>query len=83
MATVNPDNVRQRHNRRVVAEALAGPIGHRARARMLVLLAAFLSFLLSVTLWFTGSTDEGLFVGIWVPTILSLGTFVLPREESR
>lgn len=83
MATLNPDHVSRRPNRRLVAEALAGPIGHRARARMLVLVAAFLSFLLSVSLWFTGSTDEGVFVGIWVPTILSLGTFVLPREESR
>lgn len=32
---------------------------------------AFLSFLYSVTLWFTGSQLEGIFVGIWVPSILS------------
>jgi hypothetical protein len=39
--------------------------------------AAFLSFLLSVTLWFTGNRDEGLFVGLWVPSILAAGAFVL------
>ncbi len=32
---------------------------------------AFLSFLYSVTLWFTGNKLEGIFVGIWVPSILS------------
>ena len=29
-------------------------------------------FLFSVTLWFTGNKLEGIFVGIWVPSILSL-----------
>jgi hypothetical protein len=38
--------------------------------------AAFLSFVLSVSLWFSGQRDEGLFVGIWVPSILSFGTLV-------
>jgi hypothetical protein len=39
--------------------------------------AAFLSFLLSVTLWFTGNRDEGMFVGLWVPSILAAGAFLL------
>lgn len=38
--------------------------------------AAFLSFLLSVYLWFSGQHDEGMFVGIWVPSILSFGTLI-------
>ncbi len=38
-----------------------------------ILLAAFLSFLLSVYLWFFGTKDQGLFVGLWVPSILSFG----------
>jgi hypothetical protein len=41
-----------------------------------VLVAAFLSFALSVGLWFSGmpeAKDCGLFVGLWVPSILSLG----------
>jgi hypothetical protein len=47
------------------------------RARLLFILAAFASFLFSVTLWFTGSREEGLFVGLWVPSILSLGTLLI------
>ena len=39
------------------------------------ILLAFLSFLFSVTLWFSGMRDEGLFVGIWVPSILGLANF--------
>jgi hypothetical protein len=42
----------------------------------LILAAAFISFLLSVTLWFTGQREEGLFVGIWVPSILAFGAYV-------
>jgi hypothetical protein len=38
--------------------------------------AAFLSFLFSVYLWFSGQRDAGLFVGIWVPSILSFGGYV-------
>ncbi|MFN2200570.1 MAG: hypothetical protein ACK2UO_05160 [Caldilineaceae bacterium] len=42
-----------------------------------ILLAAAISFALSVWLWFTGSREQGLFVAIWVPSILSLGALVL------
>ncbi|MDG2113893.1 MAG: hypothetical protein P8N02_14925 [Actinomycetota bacterium] len=52
-------------------------------ARALVLVAAVISFVFSVTLWFTGNEDEGVFVGIWVPSILSLGAFLIPREVGR
>lgn len=52
-------------------------------ARALVLVAAFLSFLFSVSLWFFGNESEGVFVGIWVPSILSLGAFLLPRSVDR
>ena len=41
-----------------------------------VLIAAFMSFLLSVYLWFSGSKDQALFVGIWVPSILSFGALI-------
>ena len=37
---------------------------------------AFLSFLYSVTLWFTGSKLEGIFVGIWVPSILGFSVAI-------
>ncbi len=51
------------------------------RARLFILVGAFASFLLSVGLWFTGSKDQGLFVGLWVPSILSLGAVVLPANR--
>ena len=51
------------------------------RARPLVLLAAFVSFVISVILWFGGHHDQGIFVGLWVPSVLSLGAVVLPRSE--
>ena len=56
----------------------ANPI---ALARGLILLAAFMSFVLSVVLWFGGDRQEGIFVGLWVPSILSLGGIVLRRGE--
>ena len=42
----------------------------------LVFSAAFVSFLLSVSLWFSGYREEGAFVGIWVPSILGIGIYV-------
>lgn len=45
-------------------------------AKASILVAAFLSFLLSVYLWFNGSQEQGIFVGIWVPSILSFGALV-------
>jgi hypothetical protein len=48
--------------------------------RALFLAAALLSFGLSVVLYFTGSETEGIFVGLWVPSILALGAFMVPRR---
>ena len=48
-------------------------------ARSLFLAAAGLSFLLSIYLWFEIDREQGMFVGLWVPSILSLGAMVLPR----
>ena len=45
------------------------------------LAAGFLSLVLSVALWFSGSRDEGIFVGLWVPAIHSLGALVLSGER--
>jgi hypothetical protein len=41
-------------------------------------LAAFISFIFSILLWFTGHREEGIFVGLWVPSILSSGTLLIP-----
>lgn len=46
-------------------------------ARLLFLAAAGISFLTSVTLWFSGRREEGVFVAIWVPSILALGAMML------
>ena len=48
-----------------------------------ILLGAGLSFLLSVFLWFTGSKEQGIFVALWVPSILSLGAFVFAARGER
>ena len=45
--------------------------------KALFLAAAFLSFLMSVYLFFSGDAERGIFVGIWVPSILSLGTLLM------
>jgi hypothetical protein len=48
-----------------------------------ILAAALISLALSIYLWFTGHRDEGLFIGLWVPTILAFAIFVkleLPRR---
>ena len=47
------------------------------KAKGLFLAAAGISFLLSIALWFTGSKEQGLYVGIWVPSICSAGSLIL------
>jgi hypothetical protein len=51
------------------------------KARWLIVAAAGLSFALSVFLWFSGQKEEGLFVGIWVPSILSLGSLIFASRN--
>jgi hypothetical protein len=50
-------------------------------AKLGFVIAAGASFLFSVYLWFSGSKQEGIFVGIWVPSILSFGTLILGRRS--
>ena len=52
-----------------------------SRAKAFFILAAGLSFVLSVTLYFTGSREQGIFVGIWVPSILSAGALLLGGND--
>ena len=49
----------------------------QAVAKTSYVVGAAISFLLSVYLWFTGSKEQGLYVGLWVPSILSFGTLML------
>ena len=52
--------------------------------KLLIVFAAFLSFLFSVGLWFGGQREEGVFVGIWVPSILAFGGLMFAGQgESR
>ena len=53
-----------------------------SKAKGLFLLAAGISFFISVSLFFTGDHQRGIFVGIWVPSILSAGTLLLGRENN-
>lgn len=46
-------------------------------SKLLFFAAAGISFLLSVWLWFSGDRERGLFVGLWVPSILSAGGLLL------
>jgi hypothetical protein len=50
-------------------------LDRRRLGATLFLVAAAASFVLSVTLWFTDNRDEGMFVGLWVPSILAAGAF--------
>jgi hypothetical protein len=52
------------------------------RPKALFMLAALLSFLMSVSLFFTGDREQGIFVGIWVPSILSAGALLLGRSDN-
>lgn len=53
----------------------------------LILGAAFISFLFSISLWFgvvgPPDRDAGLFVGLWVPSILSTGNYFARRPGRR
>lgn len=37
---------------------------------ILMLIAAFISLIFSEVLWFSGEKEAGIFIGIWVPSIL-------------
>lgn len=49
------------------------------QAKILFTIAAAASFLMSVYLWFNGQKEQGLYVGLWVPSILSFGTLLLHK----
>ena len=51
------------------------PMSRHRLGVTLFLVAAFASFLLSIGLWFAGNREEGVFVGLWVPSILAAGGF--------
>ena len=48
----------------------------KEKRNYLILAAAFTAFVLSIYLYFTGQTQDGIFTGIWVPSIVGFGIFV-------
>jgi hypothetical protein len=69
------------------SNALAIEAGHFVsavnRAKAFFFAAAGLSFVISVLLFFTGQHERGIFVGIWVPSILSAGSLLLGKGTDR
>ena len=63
--------------RTVATSLLARPI---VRVKLLFASASFVSLVLSVSLWFSGHEQQGIFVGLWVPSILSAGSLLLSGE---
>jgi hypothetical protein len=47
------------------------------------IILAFISFLFSVFLWFSGDKLGGIFVGIWVPSILALSITIRQRRGDK
>jgi len=55
----------------------------QAMLKLVLLVAAFASFLLSVYLYFIADDKTaGIFVGIWVPSIQSMGALLLAGDRS-
>ncbi len=54
--------------------------GYFMKSENYFIVAAFASFVFSVSLWFLGdqsiAKDQAIFVGLWVPSILSLGNLL-------
>ncbi len=71
------------HQHALTSRGRAAVAEKESASRLLILLAAAVSFVLSVSLWFSGHELQGIFVGLWVPSILALGAIVLPRAERR
>jgi lipopolysaccharide export LptBFGC system permease protein LptF len=64
------------------SQVLRDPQRRRITGKLVFLLAGTVSFLLSVGLWFLGDDREtALFVGLWVPSLFSLGALVASPER--
>ena len=46
------------------------------RPTQLIVVAAFASMVFSIVLWFFVDKDAGVFVGLWVPSILAFGALL-------
>lgn len=48
-----------------------------------ILAAALASMVLSIFLWYSGDQETGLFVAIWVPSILGFGAYFKAIKNRR
>ncbi len=53
-------------------------------ADKLLMLAALLSLIFSESAWFSGEHEMGIFVGLWVPSILCFGIYLklIDRDDA-
>ena len=49
--------------------------------KALFFLAAGLSCAMSIYIFFAGDREQGIFVGLWVPSILSAGNLLIERDH--
>ena len=53
------------------------------QVKIAFIVAGFLSFLLSVFLYFLVDEQQGIYVGIWVPSIWAFGALTLSTETRK
>lgn len=76
-------NMTQERPKRSIPKLSARPADRHMLGVTLFLVAAVASFFLSIGLWFSGSREEGIYVGIWVPSILAAGAFWVAAVSAR
>lgn len=54
----------------------ASQLGTIVISKAMIGFAACISLAMSVYLFFSGARDQGLFVGLWVPSIFAAGAFI-------
>jgi hypothetical protein len=69
------------HSSSAAVDTSASSAARQKAARLLIVSAALLSLALSVYLFFTADREQGIFVGLWVPSILSLGNLLLTGDD--
>jgi hypothetical protein len=62
-------------------EGARGFLAQYGRSKILWFLATGVSMMLAVYLFFTGDHERGIFVGIWVPSILAAANLLIARER--
>jgi len=69
------------NSKKTASPGLYGAFAQIGTPKALFFAAAGISFCLSVWLWFSGDRERGLFVGLWVPSILSAATLLLTEAR--